>query len=426
MDTPRTGTNGVDAPALWSGHRGRRYGPEFGSDRGYGPAEGFGPGFRGLPPAVRLWFPVVLSFLVQVPPTLFILWRTGPYSAAETVVAALLVLASPLLLIGARRYPGPVVAAVTAVAVADLLLVPFVGPPTIALGFAILSGIFRGARIWVYASVVSGWLVAVIGGSAIGLDWNPVRIAFVTAGLALLVALAEGGRTRREHVREARERSQQHRASVEQAERMRIARELHDVLAHSLSQIYVQAGVGLHLMDTQPEKTRESLTHIKTSSKTALDEVRGVLAFLRSDSSDPASRVPEPDLAALPRLVDSFRAQGIDVSLDNSLSELPSARVQLALYRIAQESLTNVLRHARASRVSVVLEEFGDSIRLTVTDNGAGVQDQTREGSSGSGLLGMAERATLLGGTFTAGNAAADGAVAGGFVVTVSIPKEQS
>ena len=377
-------------------------------------------GFRGLPPSVRLWFPVLLSFLVQVPPTLFLLVRTGPYSASEAILAAVLVIAGPALLIGARRFPGPVVAAITVLAVADLLLVPLFGPPMIALGFAILSAIFRGARVWVYASVVTGWLIAVFAGSFLGLDWHPVRIALATAGIALLIALAEGGRSRREHLREARQRSLRHRTTVEQAERMRIARELHDVLAHSLSQIYVQAGMGLHLMDTQPDKTRESLANIKTSSKTALDEVRGVLAFLRSDATDPASRAPEPDLSALPPLVESFHTQGIDVALTNSLSSLPPARVQLALYRIVQESLTNVLRHAGASTAQVILDDVGDSIRLTISDNGRGMQQSARDEASGSGLLGMAERATLLGGTFDV-----DTAPAGGFVVTVLVPREQ-
>ncbi|PWC07300.1 sensor histidine kinase [Mycetocola zhujimingii] len=391
-----------------------------GAQRYAGPAGPAGPGFRGLPPAARLWFPVIVSFLVQVPPTLFILWRTGTYTAGEAALAFALAAASPLLLIGARRFPGPVVAAVAAVAVADLLLAPFVGPPTVALAFAIVSGIFRGARVWVYASVVIGWLAAVIGGSLLGMDWNPVRIAFATAGLAFLVALAEGARTRREHMSQVRLQSMQHRAEVEQAERMRIARELHDVLAHSLSQIYVQAGVGLHLMDTQPEKTRESLSNIKSSSKTALDEVRGVLAFLRSDSLDPVSLTPEPGLSALPQLIDSFRAQGIEVSFVSSLTELPSATVQLALYRVAQESLTNVLRHARASKASVVLEDVGDSIRLRVADDGAGMQQSARDASSGSGLLGMAERAALLGGTLDVGNTPQ-----GGFAVTVTVPREQ-
>ena len=411
MDITRTEPVDAGSDNPWAGRFGRGFAP----DQGYGPPTGF----RGLPPSVRLWLPVILSFLVQVPPTLFLLFRTGPYTPVETTVAAALALAGPLLLIGARRFPGPVVACVTAVAVADLLLVPFFGPPTIALGFAILSGILRGARIWVYASVVSGWLVAVFAGSLLGMDWHPVRIAFVTAGLALLVALAEGGRSRRQHLQEARQRSLRHRTTVEQAERMRIARELHDVLAHSLSQIYVQAGMGLHLMDTQPEKTRESLANIKTSSKTALDEVRGVLAFLRSDS-DPASRAPEPDLSALPQLLESFRAQGIDVAFDSSVSEPPPARVQLALYRVAQESLTNVLRHAHASKAAVVLEDVGDSIRLRVTDNGSGMHSTAREQANGSGLLGMAERATLLGGTFEVGDSPT-----GGFVVTVVVPREQ-
>jgi hypothetical protein len=126
-----------------------------------------------------------------------------------------------------------------------------------------------------------------------------------------------------------------------QAERVRIARELHDVLAHSLSQINVQAGVGLHLMDKQPEKAAAALASIKETSKTALDEVRSVLGVLRAEGgADPsAPLVPEPDLARLAGLAASVTSQGIDVSLDNRFGAVPQA-VQLAVYRIVQESLT--------------------------------------------------------------------------------------
>ncbi|GHD43281.1 hypothetical protein GCM10008097_10120 [Mycetocola manganoxydans] len=247
------------------------------------------PPFRGLPPTARLWLPVVVSFFVSVPATIFLLWRFSPGFPVAPIALALAAL-GPLALLAARRFPGPVASVVTAAAVADLLLPPQGGPPYLAFAFAVVSGILRGARMWVYASVAVGWVAALTLGSLLGVGWHPVRIAVTTAGIALLLAFAERFRERRERFAAARRKAFEHRQSVEQAERMRIARELHDVLAHSLSQIHVQAGVGLHLMDAQPERAREALSNIKSSSKTALDEVRGVLAFLRADSVSGSSQ----------------------------------------------------------------------------------------------------------------------------------------
>ena len=375
------------------------------------------PPFRGLPAPVRLWLPVILSFLVQVPPTLVILWRFAPVDSAPLAAASIaLAAAGPLALIAARRFPGAVAAVVTAAAVADLLLAPHVGPPYLAFAFAVALGIVRGARAWVYASVSVGWVTAVTLGSVLGLDWHPVRIAITTAAIALLLALAERIRERQARIGEARRKAVEHRQTVEQAERMRIARELHDVLAHSLSQIHVQAGVGLHLMDSQPERAREALANIKSSSKTALDEVRGVLAFLRADSVDAAALAPQPDLARIPGILESMRAQGLDVDYSENLARTPSAALQLALYRIVQESLTNVLRHAQASRAEVRLDESAGTIRLTIADDGRGAVDPHR-GDAGNGILGMTERAELLGGTLLTGSGPN-----GGFLVTATLP----
>jgi signal transduction histidine kinase len=366
---------------------------------------------------VKLWLPVLLSFVVQVPATIAILWRFAPVDSALLAAASIAVAAvGPLALLAARRYPGPVAAVVTAAAVADLLLAPVFGPPYLAFAFAIVLGIVRGARAWVYASVAIGWVAAVTLGSVLGLDWHPVRVALTTAAIALLLAVAERIRDRRARIAKARRTAVEHRQSVEQAERMRIARELHDVLAHSLSQIHVQAGVGLHLMDSQPERAREALVNIKSSSKTALDEVRGVLAFLRADSVDAAALAPQPDLSRIPGLLESMRAQGLDVEYSGTLSSTPSAAVQLALYRIVQESLTNVLRHAQASRADVRLEEGDGIIRLAIADNGRGAVDPHR-GDTGNGILGMTERAELLGGTLVTGTGPD-----GGFRVTATLP----
>ncbi|MET1053114.1 MAG: sensor histidine kinase [Mycetocola sp.] len=377
------------------------------------------PPFQGLPTAVKLWLPVVVSFFVQVPATLVILWRFSPVSSPTLAFAAVAAaVLGPLALLGARRFPGPVASVVTIAAVADLLLPPPFGPPYLAFAFAIVLGIIRGARVWVYASVAVGWVAALTLGSVFEVGWHPVRVALATAAIALLLALAERVRQRRERFSEARRKAVERRQSIEQAERMRIARELHDVLAHSLSQINVQAGVGLHLMDSQPERARESLVNIKSASKTALDEVRGVLAFLRADATDAAALAPQPDLSRIPGLIGSVRAQGLAIDYTSSISRPPSAGVQLALYRIVQESLTNILRHAGARSAEIRLTDADGSIRLTISDDGHGSTD-TAASTAGSGILGMSERAELLGGTLVAANRRS-----GGFVVTATFPAD--
>jgi signal transduction histidine kinase len=252
--------------------------------------------------------------------------------------------------------------------------------------------------------------------------------------------------------------------SAVQAERMRIARELHDVLAHSLSQINVQAAVGAHLADRDPAQAKAALVTIKEASKAALDEVRSVLGVLRDETQDArpaAPLVPEPGLAELQALLAPARAQGLPVSLEWRLGEAgpvgtaqPDARtfhrvpqtVQLAAYRIVQESLTNARRHAAGSEVRVSLSltddrcvvrvangspagaeadrpEEEDEATTTTTGAGAGAGAGAGEGAAspapggGRGLIGMRERAELLGGSFEAGPGAG-----GGFLVQAILP----
>ena len=384
--------------------------------------------FSGRSPRwVRVWLPVIISFFVQVPAVL-VQWRAehrldaAAGSPRELALALALALVGPIALIGARRSPGPVVAVVGIAASADLLLADNIdGPPYIAFAFAIGSAIVRGARIWAWISIGVTWLGSIVLSTLFELGWQPWRIAGITIGILLVVGAAESVRNRGERLERYRATLATRRQTEVQAERVRIARELHDVLAHSLSQINVQAGVGLHLMDKQPEKAAAALASIKETSKTALDEVRSVLGVLRAEGgADPsAPLVPEPDLARVAGLVASVGSQGIDVSLDNRLDAVPQA-VQLAIYRIVQESLTNVVRHAGAASARVVLDEPDGAYRVTVTDDGGGVVAHS-ERSGGRGLLGMHERAELLGGTLDAGPLPG-----GGFRVTATIPKKEA
>jgi signal transduction histidine kinase len=376
-----------------------------------------GPPDWRMPKWATLWIPVFVSF-AQVPVALFIARVTG-LAPRETAAAVGIALVGPLALIAARRFPGPVVAITAVAASLDLFVNERGGPLYISLAFAILSAIVRGARIWAWISIGVCWLAAITLAIALGReDWTPFRIAGTTLGILIVLGIGEGIRTRRDRADEFRRRAQERRQGAVQAERVRIARELHDVLAHSLSQINVQAGVGLHLMDKQPDKARDALASIKDTSKTALDEVRSVLGALRAEGAPPdAPLVPEPDLGRLGQLVAS--TPGLQVHLVDRLahSEVP-APVQLALYRIVQESLTNIARHAEgATSAEVLLDRDDAGYRVVVTDDGAGHPDKPASESGGRGILGMRERAELLGGHLSAGPA--DG---GGFQVEARIP----
>lgn len=380
----------------------------------------------------RVVVPVIVSLLIQAPPSLFWLTQLRTPLAAATAILAIV---GPLALALARRFPGPVVVFVSAAACTDFVIGDATfGPPYVALAFAIVLSITHDARIWAWISVGAFWIGTIAGGLLLGVTWHPARIAISTLGILVTFGIAEAFRTRRENFDRYRGILLQRRQTEVQAERVRIARELHDVLAHSLSQINVQASVGLHLMEKQPAQAKEALSSIKETSKTALDEVRSVLGILRAEGGqDPsAPLVPEPDLSRLAGLAASVTSQGVEVTLDNAVTAAPKA-VQLAIYRIVQESLTNVVRHAHATSATVTVALDASHYVVTVADDGTGIDgigidgtgiDGTGVGGSepgtGRGLLGMRERAELLGGTL-----ATDRAPAGGLIVTARIPERE-
>ncbi|MBH0009175.1 sensor histidine kinase [Salinibacterium sp. SWN1162] len=396
---------------------------------------------------LRRWMPVVVSLLVQVPITIAgVIW-TGAYaeygdaasvlpfrtvlelsSIGPGAIAALaLSVMGPLLLLRIRQYPGPLIAVISALAAADFLIgYSALSAPYMALAFAIVIAISHGARTWTWVSMIVVWEATLLAGLVVGIDLDSHRVVATTIGLLLVLAFAEVNRRRREQLEHFHTAFQSRREEELRAERTRIARELHDVLAHSLSQINVQAGVGLHLMHKQPEQAEEALASIKRSSKEALDEVRSLLGMLRNDGtdlgdarSDDAPLVPEPDLSRLVSLVDSVRAQGLAVHSSSEISEQTAAAVQLALYRIVQESLTNVVRHASATTAVVSLAVEGDDYLVTIADDGVGIDADGH--TEGRGLVGMRERAELLGGTLTVRESAPRGTV-----VTARIPRRSA
>ena len=207
---------------------------------------------------------------------------------------------------------------------------------------------------------------------------------------------------------EALERGHEEAARAAAAdERLRIAQELHDVVAHSLGVIAVQAGVGAHMLDHDVEEARRALDNISTTSRSSLAEIRRLLGVVR-EREDAAEYAPAPRLADLPRLVRDLTDLGLDVDLDvdGDLADLPSG-VELAAYRIVQEALTNTLLHADARHVTVKLAPAPGEVDIVVTDDGRG-GDPT-SASAGHGLVGMRERAACYGGTIEAGPLAEGG-----------------
>ena len=195
-----------------------------------------------------------------------------------------------------------------------------------------------------------------------------------------------------------------------QEERMRIAHELHDVVAHTLAVITVQAGVGLRLMKKRPEEGSRALESIEVIGRTAQDELRVVLGLLRDKDAETAALVPAPQLVDLRDLIETVRASGTPVELRTSGIDRPlSPALELSIYRVIQEALTNVVKHAPGARATVDLEISAGSVRVDVIDGGgptttpaSGEEVRTASWNAGHGLLGMRERVGAFGGSLVA------------------------
>ncbi|MFI7347372.1 sensor histidine kinase [Streptomyces sp. NPDC049936] len=334
--------------------------------------------------------------------------------------ARVLLFVTGAALLWRQRHPVPVVFGTAA---ATLLYLgsgyPY-GPVFVAVAVACFSAVVTGHRraawtamvtLWAGHALVSHWLYRWLppsGDSAASWGEEIVIATWVVA----IVALSELARTRREQW--ARERAERAQAAKRRAdeERLRIARELHDVLAHSISVINVQAGVGLALLDSDPEQARTALTTIKDQSKEALGEVRQVLDALRTPGDAP--RAPAPGLDRLPELVEQAASAGLTVEVEGESPRL-SPGTDLAAFRIVQEALTNVVRHSGSRYARVRLDRDGRTLRLRVDDDGPATHADA--GGSGNGLAGMRERAAALGGTIEAGPRAD-----GGFRVLAALP----
>jgi len=244
------------------------------------------------------------------------------------------------------------------------------------------------------ASAVASFLAPGSYSVSLGFGSAPVGLVSAATEAAFIGAAWTIGRAARSR---AAYNERYARATV-QEERLRIARELHDVVAHSMSVIAVQAGVGHFVMRDRPEEAEKALAVIETTSRASLTEMRRLLDMLREER--PGDLLPAPGLAGLPELVSQTRLAGLEVDLAivGAPRDLPAGE-DLAAFRVIQEALTNVLKHSGAGRCRVRVGYQADGVSITVTDDGTGPYD----GDPGHGLTGMRERVAMYGGTFQAG-----------------------
>jgi signal transduction histidine kinase len=333
-----------------------------------------------------------------------------------SVLGYTLLAVAGLVLAGRRRFPLTVLTLIYAASVSYWTTTDLRGLIFVADIVAFVTVVLARKRKAAVVSLVGYymgylWLPALVGTHRAP---SPAVAIGAAAGLAALLGVVEWLRLRRQRsdaLARGREEEVRRRASDE---RMRIARELHDVVAHNISVINVQANTALHLMDRQPERARSALATINEVSKQALVELRSVLGVLRQ-VDDGAPRAPSPSLERLGELAAATGAVGFSVEVEQTgaARSLPVS-IDLAAYRIVQEALTNAVRHSGGSHALVHLEHGEAALVVQVDDDGRNVK---RAGVSGNGIVGMTERAHALGGTLEAGPT-----VEGGFRVRAWLP----
>ncbi|MEV5932963.1 sensor histidine kinase [Streptomyces sp. NPDC052079] len=349
---------------------------------------------------------------------------------------ALLVLGG--LVVAVRRL-WPVAAFLTA-AVASLVYYGLEFPD----GYGWLGLLVSLYSLATYGDGRRSLAVAGVGTAVLAVGWlyaasdveprEAIGWVFFRIGVSVMsIALGESVRSRRVIAADAqlraelaeRTREEEARARVD-AERLRIAREVHDTVAHAIAIINVQSGVTAHVLDKRPEQAREALRTIEETSSRTLREMRAILGVLRGDDNDP---VPHAGLEQIDDLTTEARAAGLDLTLEVDPPEepLPSA-VDSAAYRILQESITNIIRHTGPTRVTVAVNPGIDHLEIRVTDQGRPAlqgaalsrpspNGGSKQARSGRGILGMRERCQLLGGDFNA-----EPTPGGGFEVTARLP----
>ena len=340
-------------------------------------------------------------------------WLTAQplsHQLSEAVVAGLVTASVAVR----RRWPASTGIGVQALLVLEL---PFARLPAGAVTVAWFCALYALAVWTTWLRFVVGVvffaasnLLPDIGNPAeLRSTWNFTAVVIM---VMFFVRLIVGGRERQLRMAE-REREVARREAVVE-ERARIARELHDAIAHHVSMMVVQAGAERRVLDPSQESTREVLTTIESVGRGALTEMRRLVGMLRSDQPDELA--PQPSLADVPELVAGLQGAGLPVELqiDGERRELPVG-IELSAYRVVQEGLTNALKHAGGSRVRVAIAYGPRSLELRITDDGAGTPANVPSG--GHGLVGIRERVSLYGGELEAGQRPE-----GGFVLRVLLP----
>lgn len=313
-----------------------------------------------------------------------------------------------LPLVFRRRYPAAVLVVTT---VAATLYEVGPNPPSLTM-LGVLIALYtlgtltdrKRLMLWGAGSIALVLLASLPAPTSAAFWGEVIRNLSVMLVAALL---GDATRNRRAYVAEVerraaeaeRTREEETRRRVDE-ERLRIARDLHDVTAHSLSVIAVQSGVASHVLDSNPEEARRALVAIRQVSRDSLQELRAMLGVLRGSEDDAAPLAPTAGLERLPDLVRPLEESGlaVEVVTEGDLTDLP-AIADASAYRIVQEALTNVLRHAGKARVTVTVRREPDALVIEVTDDGPGKLPF----EEGHGIAGMRERVSALGGTLEAG-----------------------
>jgi signal transduction histidine kinase len=386
---------------------------------------------RSLRPAHLVAVDVLAALVLSGAVAVAALDEDTPGAAHEPVwVSWLTAVVVGLPMAARRRWPVPVLGVVLVAVLAALLsgVVPLVaiGPTAVAVAFALYAvGRLEPRVPSVRALVVAlgAVLAAIVVSRATASSFLPWSETFVAIALCwfCLGAVWAFGVFAQERQRYAERAAAQATKQAVADERLRIARELHDIVAHSMSLIAVKAGIGNHVAAERPDEAREALRVIEATSRGSLTEMRHLLGVLRSEVDSPketSTLAPSPGVANIPDLAERAAAAGVTVDTDLSGTESLPDGVSLSVYRIVQEAVTNVVRHAAPAHCVVRVAAAGERVHVEITDDG---RTPATEGS-GHGLIGMRERVMMYGGEFSAGRRD-DGE---GFRVTATFPYERT
>ena len=343
----------------------------------------------------------LVVLLLQVAGTYRVATHRGQ---AFTVADGLLLGVGAVSLVARRQCPVVVLAVTNATTLAYFAEAKVDGFAWLSVVIAFGTAIYLRRRIAALVFLVACYVGALWLPDLVGHQHAPTALFALSlgVGLAFMIATFEAFRLRQQRSIAQAHGKEEETLRRATEEKMRMARELHDVVAHNISVINVQANSALHLMERQPERARSALQTINDVSKQALVELRSVLGVLRAVDED-LPRAPVPGLSHLGELLEGARAAGFTVAVEEigDRKALP-AEVDLAAYRIVQEALTNTVRHSKG-RKAVVRISYGEQEFVVEVDDDGARRGSSNSNESGSGILGMSERAAALGGYLEAG-----------------------